>query len=246
LEQALEQGNYPEILYKYRTIKQLKLVLDNYSFWFASPNTFNDPFDCSLSEESYELEDARKHFRSIGIEEHHISRMIEMLRKDPSKLQELINTVKEKTINNKGILALSSCYDDILMWSHYADYHQGVAIGLEVRNDLEFFLMPIKIDYRDTYEVLNYLKDPQKATIDTLKIKSSEWGYEKEVRVYKNNSGLYVLNPEAIKEIRFGVKTSAKDIEDIKSICAQKGLGHISFYKAKKVHGQFAVDFEIA
>ncbi|EJG1695046.1 DUF2971 domain-containing protein [Vibrio parahaemolyticus] len=247
LEQGLDKGSYPEVLYKYRTIEQLEMILDNHSFWFASPNTFNDPFDCSLSEvDSYELGDARTHFLSIGIEERHVSKSIEMFQKDPLKLQELVTTIKDKTINNKGILSLSACHDDILMWSHYADYHQGAVIGLEVRKDLEFFLMPIKIDYRDTYEVLNYLKDPQKATIDTLKVKSSEWRYENEIRIYKDGSGLRAVNPKAIKEIRFGVKTSEESIEKIKEICAKKGFEHISFYRAKKAHGQFAVEFEIA
>ncbi|ENQ1529615.1 DUF2971 domain-containing protein [Vibrio parahaemolyticus] len=247
LEKGLDEGSYPEVLYKYRTIEQLEMILDNHSFWFASPNTFNDPFDCSLSEvDYYELEDARIHFLSLDIEERHVSKSIEMFRQEPLKLKELVNTVKEKNINKKGILSLSSCHDDILMWSHYADYHQGAVIGLEVRKDVEFFLMPIKIDYRDTYEVLNYLKDPKKATIDTLKVKSSEWSYEKEIRIYKDSSGLYAVNPEAIKEIRFGVKTSENIIKKIKDICAKKGLGHISFYRAKKMHGQFAVEFEIA
>ena len=80
----------------------------------------------------------------------------------------------------------------------------------------------------------------------TLKVKSSEWRYENEIRIYKDGSGLRAVNPKAIKEIRFGVKTSEESIEKIKEICAKKGFGHISFYRAKKAHGQFAVEFEIA
>ncbi|MEZ7188538.1 DUF2971 domain-containing protein [Pseudoalteromonas sp. DY56-GL22] len=225
LMKGLDNGSYPEVLYKYRTIEQLEMILSNNSFWFAPPNTFNDPFDCSLSEvNSYKLEDARTHFLSLGMTEKQVNDSIEMFRKDPSELQELVNKVKDKTINDKGVLSLSSCYDDILMWSHYADYHRGAVIGLEVRKDLEFFIMPIKIDYRDTYEVLNYLKDPSKALTDTLKVKSTEWSYEKEIRIYKNGSGLYTVNPKAIKEIRFGVNSPDLIIKKYKSFVLTKTL----------------------
>ncbi|MDR2061681.1 MAG: DUF2971 domain-containing protein [Acinetobacter sp.] len=245
LELALNKGNYPEVLYKYRTVEQLKKILENNSFWFASPDSFNDPFDCSLSEvESYDLDDARAYFRSLRIKEDIIEQTIEMFQKNPSKLYDCVNKVKKTTLNNKGILALSSCNDDILMWSHYADNHKGIAIGLEVRKDLEFFLMPINIDYRDTYEALNYLKNSQQAIDDTLKLKSSAWSYEKEVRIYKDGNGLYTIKPKAIKEICFGVKASNEDIDNIKKICAQKGFEDIFFYKARKIHAQFGIKFE--
>ncbi|MEZ8267659.1 DUF2971 domain-containing protein [Vibrio cyclitrophicus] len=247
LIKGLEQGNWPEVLYKYRTIEQLEMILDNFSFWFAAPDSFNDPFDCSLSDvDLYSLEDARNHFSSLGIAESVIDQSIKMFEKHPEKLTALVDDVKKKAITNKGILALSKSSNEILLWSHYADYHQGVAIGLEVRRDLNFFLTPIKIDYQSTYQVLNYLQDPHRATIDTLKLKSAEWSYEKEIRVYKNSSGLYPIKPEAIKEIRFGVKSSEEDINKIKKLCMDKGLGHISFFKAMKAHGKFAIEFELA
>ncbi|MCS0436333.1 DUF2971 domain-containing protein [Vibrio diabolicus] len=245
LEQRLDRGNFPEVLYKYRTVDQLKMILDNFSFWFASPDTFNDPFDCSLSEvESYDLEDAQSHFRLLGITESNIEQALVMFQSHPEKLNALVAKAKNEAITQKGVLALSSTNDDILLWSHYADYHKGVAVGLELRKDLDFFLMPIKINYEESYEPLNYLKNPQQAIIDTLKIKSAQWEYEKEVRVYKSASGLYQISPDAIKEIRFGIKTSEQDIQDIKKLCLQKGLTEIAFYKAKKECSKFAINFD--
>lgn len=140
LIQLVESGRYPQILYKYRTVEQAKMVLENFSFWFAKADTFNDPFDCSLSEvEKPSLEDARKHFTRIGITPENIEKSIKIYQREPEKLSELICEIKEKTIFNKGVLALSETKDDILMWSHYADYHKGVVIGLDIQSDLDFF-----------------------------------------------------------------------------------------------------------
>jgi len=130
------------------------------------------------------------------------------------------------------------------MWSHYSQYHTGIVLGLSMEADLDFFISPIKIEYQDTYEILNYLDNPEKSTIDTLKIKSTQWEYEHEIRIYKDVSGLHQINQNAINEIYFGIKTNEKDIEDICNLCKEKGLSDIRFYKGQQSYGSFEVLFE--
>lgn len=130
------------------------------------------------------------------------------------------------------------------MWSHYSQYHQGTVFGLDMETDLDFFVTPIRIDYKDSYEELNYLADPDKSTIDTLKIKSSQWKYESEIRVYKNESGLHRIEEKAIREVYFGINATQKDIDEIRRICCSKGLTGINFFKGQKSHGSFKVEFE--
>jgi len=245
LTQTLKNGNYPQILYKYRTVKEAEKILNNFLFWFAKPDSFNDPFDCNLSEVKLpELHDAKAHFLRIGIDKEKIEHAIEMYRREPNKLSKLVCDVKESSILNKGVFSLSEAKDDILMWSHYADFHKGVVFGLRIQNDLKFFLMPIRIDYKDTYEELNYLRNPQKSTIDTLRIKSSQWKYEKEIRIYKDTFGLHPIKPNAIVEIYFGIRTKHDDIEIIKNLCFDNGLKHIKLFKAYKKHGAFGLMFK--
>lgn len=153
IQRSIDNGTYPRVLYKYRTISQTKKILDNFSFWFGTPDTFNDPFDCGLSEnQNPTMADVRKHFKALGIDEGVTNKLIREYEKSPSKLFELIKSVKEKTIYSKGVLSLSRKFDDILMWSHYAEYHKGVVFGLELESDLNFFVTPIEIDYKDSYE----------------------------------------------------------------------------------------------
>jgi hypothetical protein len=44
---------------------------------------------------------------------------------------------KQVTLELLGVLSLSERYDSLLMWSHYADSHRGIALGL--RTDHRFF-----------------------------------------------------------------------------------------------------------
>ena len=244
LQKGIDDGNLPKILYKYRTTDQALKILDNFSFWFATPDSFNDPFDCNLSEiKTPSLEHARKHFTRLGFQEKVIAQSIDLFQRHPEKLIQLVKDTK-KTFLSKGVLSLSEVCNDILMWSHYSEYHTGVVLGLRMEVDLEFFISPIKIDYQDTYEVLNYLDDPEKSTKDTIKIKSSQWKYEHEIRIYKNNSGLHKIDKSAINEIYFGIKTSEEDIDKIYSLCKEKGLDHVKFFKGNQSHGSFEVLFE--
>lgn len=142
-----------------------------------------------------------------------------------------------------GVFSLSKYYNNILMWSHYADYHKGIVFGLELEADLEFFATPIWVSYKDSYEELNYLSDPLKSTIDTLKIKSSQWAYESEVRIYKNSTGLHRINAKSIKEVYFGIKTSQYEIDEIRQIITSKGLSGVRFFKGEKGHGTFKIEF---
>ena len=245
IQKGIDNGNFLKLLYKYRTIDQTKQILDNFSFWFATPDTFNDPFDCGLSEnQTPTLDDVRKHFKRLNIAEGTLEQSIEFYRRNPEKLVELVKNAKEKSIFSKGVLSLSQKFDDILMWSHYSQYHQGAVIGLDMEADLDFFVTPIKIDYEDSYEELNYLADPDKSTIDTLKIKSSHWRYESEIRIYKNEPGLHKINERAIREVYFGINATQDDIDEIRRICFSKGLTNINFFKGEKAHGSFKVEFE--
>ena len=245
LKKGIENGNFPKVLYKYRTIDQTKKILDNFSFWFARPDSFNDPFDCNLSEiENPSLDHARKHFRRLGIQENTVNKSIELYRRNPDKLVDLVKNTKEKSILSKGVLSLSKVFNNILMWSHYSENHTGIVIGLSMEADLDFFISPIKINYKDSYDPLNYLDNPEKSTIDTLRTKSSQWEYEHEIRIYKNSSKLYKIKENAINEIYFGIKASEKNIEDIRILCNSKGLNNISFYQGFQSHGAFEINFK--
>lgn len=242
---GIQNGNYPQVLYKYRTIDQTKAILENFSFWFATPDSFNDPFDCNLSEcQTPSAEDALQYLKSLGtIKPSQLQQSASLFQRKPEEIIDLVNNTKQKTINNKGVFSLSKKHDDILMWSHYADYHKGVVLGLDLSSDLGFFLDPIIISYQDTYNELNYFKNPKKSINDTLRIKSLQWAYEQEVRVYKKSHGLHEIHKDAIKEVYFGINSTQEDINEMRQLFSDKKLSNVRFFKGEKAHASFKIEF---
>ena len=106
------------------------------------------------------------------------------------KLQEEKNAIR--------IVSLSKRNDSTLMWSHYADGHKGVAIGVEI-DKRQFDIRPVTYGNHLTITEHDINTDTCK---DILCRKLSPWVYEEEVRVLTNKK----LVPVKVKEIVYGIK----------------------------------------
>jgi hypothetical protein len=127
------------------------------------------------------------------------------------------------------------------MWSHYAGSHAGIVLEFDVREDLEFFCIPLNVKYTDAYEPLNYLRDGKKAVQDNLKTKASPWSYEEEIRIYKKSSGYWRFNPACLTRIFFGCKADDNEIEQVIKHCRISGLNHVKYLRAAKEHSSFSL-----
>jgi hypothetical protein len=174
---------------------------------------------------------------------------------EPSQLQkEFINALgySEEDVRNKvlsnvldnvaelfspffGILSLSRCRDNILMWSHYADSHQGFVIGFDSENK---FFTPSEGKAIDGLRDVKYSrKRPifppnglNSLNPDEMRewnehiffTKSEDWAYEQEMRILASPLAadhkipvkdgwdicLYSFDSQAVKEIIVGSRTS--------------------------------------
>lgn len=246
LKKGVNEGLYPEKVYKFRSISKALKIIVNLEFYFASADSFNDPFDCSLDDVSQyaqgDLDDYVKTIDKLSTQAE-IEGLKKAFTRNSTELSSRIKEIKKKYINQRGILALSEEKSNILLWSHYSDNHQGLTIELDLLGDPEFFLFPRKMEYKSEYKPINYLKDPEASINTILQTKSIDWSYEKELRIYKAKSGLYKINPLAITGIYFGVKTSDEDIRTIRNACNNNLLNHVNFYQAKKIFGEFKLEF---
>ena len=131
------------------------------------------------------------------------------------------------------VACLTTHNDNTLMWSHYADKHQGICIEYDISNIYkrkEVIFKKIKYHTKmnrynsftsnddltirnfvlDEYTEINYI-------IESFTIKSKEWEYEDEYRILfydeknENPNGTLINLP--IKSICFGVQTSKEDKE---------------------------------
>ncbi|WP_241885185.1 DUF2971 domain-containing protein, partial [Brachyspira hyodysenteriae] len=132
------------------------------------------------------------------------------------------------------IACLTTHNDNTLMWSHYADKHQGICIEYDINkilNENNDKILIKKISYNKIMISYDTFINKQKKSInsvlidnktidnitDLFTIKSKEWEYEDEYRILfydeknENPNGTLINLP--IKSICFGVQTSKEDKE---------------------------------
>jgi hypothetical protein len=123
-----------------------------------------------------------------------------------------------------------------LMWSHYADAHKGVCLTYRFPepffyDNADQILGIFEVDYgvnplSDWFvENLDGFNDFTEFGISLSKklmtVKSSEWQYEKEVRILRNVDGSYPIGKCHLVQVCFGLKTPKTDIDLIKNLLSQ-------------------------
>lgn len=205
----------PKVLYKYTSAKIAEEILSSCKIKLSSPRMFNDPFE--LEPRSIEPPDFETQVKPLIKELSYYkinkdkyrfkgtfdewSRKID---EDKDFANEVAKSDCEKGIDNvrkkwrqskgrHGITCFSEAKDNILMWAHYADCHQGVCIGLNVNklvDDPEQKLSKVKYSSERVILPLGLDNDHGGAIIDELiRTKSNHWSYEHEWR-------LICLDPE--------------------------------------------------
>lgn len=192
---------FPEVryLYKYTSVNDNSIgIFIKDEFWFAKPDTFNDPLDCgiqlinNISKEKF-LEKSNEYLKYLESSRKPRTRNPQLTQKIKS-VKEVITKVKTgnaltdeildsfakiasesyfKDIKNIGILSLSEVNDNVLMWSHYADQHRGFCIELERNKDSDL------ADNKKTLPVRYSIKKPDISIEEHERANKEE---EKEIR----------------------------------------------------------------
>ena len=85
-----------------------------------------------------------------------------------------------------GFVSLSYKWDIAPMWGLYADKYKGVVLEVEANDDM---IIPVKYV---TYRPICYPISNEEELMKIIATKSSEWGYEKEVRYLHGSCRLFV------------------------------------------------------
>ena len=169
----------PTALYKYKDIsgdgiEHVEGMLRDNQVWFASPLTFNDPFDCGCffdvdnTREEIVLRKAeflikRKRYTRSGA----IAEADREIPSDPDAVERWQTERSEghrRRSANSGMLCLTPVFDNFLMWTHYAGYHKGICIRFRVRDDheeahLDFIAKAQPVEYADRCPRINVVRD---------------------------------------------------------------------------------------
>lgn len=223
--------NIPKVLYKYRVWEEIgsehqnqRRILTETELYFASADQFNDPFDTVLPLR-YKDEDLtkKKLFKKLwktGLGKWpDISKM--KLRQD---CYDQINTgrfendtyweqeypkYKENNLKTFGIISLSHKNDNLLMWSHYSNSHNGFCVGLDtnVLNNLISGSI-VKINYQIDFPKVPLFAAKDRQLIEILRTKFIDWKYEAEWRFIKIGVArkVYKFPENAVLEVILGYK----------------------------------------
>lgn len=259
----------PEIVYKYRDWKNSlhKRILINNEVYLSSPKDFNDPFDCRITE-NYNLftpEEEETYINELlvsgfpkteaqGLDFREVVKRVEGLLKDKEKLQETIES--ERSYHQDHCYAIFSCsklWNNILMWSHYANQHTGFCVGLfkekllysglfgkvgDVVYRTDFPEIKPRVAKKDEQLILNSFLETHS--------KARDWQYEKEIRFMINHfpkelsheDRTITIPDHYFAEVTLGINISEEDRKEIVEICNGKGL---KVYQATKVKFKFKI-----
>lgn len=268
------------LLYKYRKWEPYgKRMLEENEFYFTSPRDLNDPFDCYIDPEfgratrGEKLERLRQHLASKH-PELDVSEIAKLALKQyrpggvfpgqRDKKKWLASTF-ERRDNFYGILSLSWTPIDVLMWTHYADQHKGICVGLSV-DKIDTFINARVLDGRRTFfyrhpieyveerPIWNFLKDDTLEMLEkSFVTKSSAWSYEQEERVFitvdpkmepflplSENDRKVCLLKGTIREVWLGLNAPKETEKEVKQIL--KGLNsEIVLRKADRERRKFSL-----
>jgi hypothetical protein len=213
------KSHHVPILYSFRTFNEYSLSdLANKEITLVHPSEFNDPFDTLILHWT-------KRFDEHCTEKQHIEPYRSSF--DYYRVRSFVKDVS----NTKA-------YENILMWSHYANGHKGYCVKYKFDEDFDS-----KSGLNMRFQPVVYAKRGEKIDIDDKKIeidlgyctKQYLWEYENEVRliaympeVQSHFSPIPLGDSCRIDAIYFGVKCNDNNIRTIKNILKDTD---ISFYR---------------
>lgn len=251
--EKIDEEDLPKKLYKYRSWPDpyTEDILINNRLYMSSANDFNDPFEGSIpldySGSVDELllryikgyKEIEGHdFPPAQIEK--IKAAISM--RTEAELKSFGTMELEELKKRFGICSLSSNKNSILMWSHYAQNHTGICIGIE---GLENNVVK-KVFYETKYPAAKYIKHTPREIIDKqFFTKSYEWEYEHEYRIVAQNlvGKTFPIVPSMIKYVICGCKMSLPAMDHLINLLKKREYP-VTLYQAKKKKNDFGLDIE--
>jgi hypothetical protein len=215
--------------------------------FLATTSMFNDPFDAQIDIASLPRKDlAALLLRATQISGRNIGRGDR--RHALRDLRHIQNTLREsikEQIDNIGIHCVTERWDNLLMWSHYANGHQGIAL-IYARSETEVF-NAVPVRYRPTYPVLRSRVDIQdNIGFHTVLRKADIWSYEREWRFFALQGARkhLPLPANALHGVIFGLNASIETKERVERFAAARrdaGLSPLTFYQATRARGVYGV-----
>jgi hypothetical protein len=152
--------------------------------------------------------------------------------------------------------------NEILLWSHYANKHEGIRIGFEFPPEIKHPFKIFQVQYREGLFEIVYspdkpILDVGYALVECAKVKSSAWQYEHEYRLLTHpdlcekrtmpNSKIESFigfEREWVKTVDFGVRCSTNEIAKMSDLLTSQYAGTVVCRKAGFHKSEYALVYE--
>jgi len=143
---------------------------------------------------------------------------------------------------------LAEVPDDILMWSHYSNSHQGICLQFKADKESSIIWEAFKVTYQNNYPEINTMDIGDTTQFFNLvATKSNHWKYEKERRIIKTEeeggSNTYTFEPELLTGVVLSAKISANDEKKVLS-WVERSRSDINIYRAKLNSKKYGLDIK--
>lgn len=223
----------PKKFYRYRSMKpetqlSVERTLFHSELRLASASNFNDPFDMrgvftQATEPAVQREECFRLSRMFNPNLTEPQRTIEVERMQNSLtpgriegstqlMQMLCNQIFTTTV---GVLCLSETSEETLMWSHYADCHEGICLEFDGMFELMAEAQPVL--YAESRPLIDVHADNHQVQLQKYFLtKAKRWEYEQEWRVIRPSGvGLVTFPPEMLTGIIIGARASRSTLETV-------------------------------
>jgi hypothetical protein len=251
----VESGEYPRYLYKYRVLQDVsqpdklavftRKVITEGTLWHGSPRDFNDPFDCRLSIDRSNPDAILRTMIGIlspGLNQDEQEAKLVDLRTRQEALLDRFEHIIWDTTAKIGLCCYGNSGTNMLMWSHYADYHRGVCLKFDLLANPVAYNDLMQVRYSTEYPIIEAI-DP--SSIRTyLSTKSRIWEYEQEWRVFTRSGPM--LMPYAkpgLVEVIYGSQATPESMQTMTALIqSDPALQHVHLQQARISKYSYALD----
>ena len=231
-----------------------RAIIRDATIKFSSPTGLNDPFDCAPRYTVSNLHDLFRKFPKAF----HGTKLSPGQRILYKRRMEIllgntfaVPTVFQKSINQRAsICSMTSNPVNPLMWAHYAQNHTGVVLEFSNNtpsdtNNLDLIishLMSFHVEYEKTRPSIDLC---EQNIVHDLLVKSSEWGYEDEIRCLNvgASAGIYGYERQLLSSVILGARIGDHE-DDIRRLVEETNLEYgtnVAVYKAALSESEYKI-----
>lgn len=158
-----------------------------------------------------------------------------------------LSAFKNQLHETSGIICFSGSWSNPLLWGHYANNHNGMALGFEVPDEhilkAHYTSQRVKIKFnQNTQKVV----DGPKVIDKLIRTKFTDWSYEDEYRIFielaklKEEAGYYFLDFSPtlqLREVILGMNCDLS-VERLHQLLGSE-LGNVRARRAKMAYREF-------